>query len=632
MQSNKTYYKKKYHGSVIIYYLSKFAKRVANLAKSSILLGFFCDFDNLEGKYKSSVTSGIFEASHSLRQKSLALKLKIAMYSQNSILLGLFEKAEKSFLRSNLRTLGIFFMSFGGYIISVNLVTSLDNLLFFNFTDTFIFGCILFLISFLLLPFKNKSIGTYIHESKILSYFLFDVFALNIPGSGEKSKVNTTSGFYAFIGIACGVLSHLVSPWLVISIALIIAVLWMVLKKPENGILLICLVLPFSSLKIIESIILVTAISLLFKVIRGKRTLGNGVIALALLILSIITLSSTVYSFDGKYASEECVYVLSALFLSYAVITLINSSSLAERCFKMFMISSAFTALYGLYEYLKIYLENIDFSGSALKSILGGGMSSVFESQQFFAAYLICIIPLFFARRIKGGKAAPLIGIILLTGCLILTNSYYAVLSLAISAVISLLIFSRYGIFTAALFALLLPLIKNFIPTGYTRPIDEYVSQMSLSSHLHDVTNGVAEHISSFWLGGSGIGSQAPAMAALGAGSGLLFDASYGGIYINIVLKIGIPLTVMSGIMILAIMSRPFSYTFQKNVSLEARSKCIAILCSLCSILICGLFYNVFADYRIFFLFFLLLSLGTSVADSAEKDYVPEHTPRELLY
>ncbi len=58
MQSNKTYYKKKYHGSVIIYYLSKFSKRVANLAKSSILLGFFCDFDNLEGKYKSSVTSG----------------------------------------------------------------------------------------------------------------------------------------------------------------------------------------------------------------------------------------------------------------------------------------------------------------------------------------------------------------------------------------------------------------------------------------------------------------------------------------------------------------------------------------------------------------------------------------------
>lgn len=57
----------------------------------------------------------------------LALKLKFAEYSQNCLLLNLFEDAAYRFFRSSLRSFGIFLFSFGSFLVSVNLVDGLPE-------------------------------------------------------------------------------------------------------------------------------------------------------------------------------------------------------------------------------------------------------------------------------------------------------------------------------------------------------------------------------------------------------------------------------------------------------------------------------------------------------------------------
>ena len=160
-------------GSLILSLFSRLFSTIGLLARQSLILGFFLNYELLETAGKKSRIYGWIAVFSRIKAPFLALKLKFAEYSQNCLLLNLFEDAAYRFFRSSLRSFGIFLFSFGSFLVSVNLVDGLPRLMHLDFSDTFLFGCILVVVSLFLLPVKNKSIALSLRDSKILSYFLF---------------------------------------------------------------------------------------------------------------------------------------------------------------------------------------------------------------------------------------------------------------------------------------------------------------------------------------------------------------------------------------------------------------------------------------------------------------------------
>ena len=612
---------------LILTFLRTLFDRFARLAQKSVILGAFCNYGNLTDNCQASVICGKFANLSAIKVRFLSFKLKCAKKSQQSFLLSVMENAAYRFFRFSLRSFGIFLLSFGGFLVSVNVANAPQKLAHFDFSDTFLFGCILVFASLFMLPVKNRSIAVCLRDSRIFSYFLFDIFSLKhlIPADGEH--VLAASGVSLFSGLLCGLLSYTVSPWLTAFLLFLAVLVYMVLTKPENGILAICLLLPFAEWKILVFLICMTVVSGTFKILRGKRALRFNICGGVCVLLGIIVLSGVIFSYDRQNVLSSAVYMFSALLLALAVITLINSSSLADKCFRMLSLSAVASALYGAARYALLYVANRDRS-DVLHGLFSSGMTSSFFTPTAFAAFLISMIPIQFAKRRNTGKLFPLLSLLLLSVCLVLTNSYYAVLSLAISFILVIVLFNKYGFGMAAAATAVILTVKAMMPNAdYTR-FSRYIPR--LERMISDAgTENLADFFRRLWLCGAGAGRESLAYASVLTDGEFMTYHGFGGTYIRFMLKFGVPLTLLCAILLAVFASRLFTYCASPDKSEAAKSKCLALLCSLSSLAIYAFFADVLADFRMFALLFLLLALGSAVADSADGDYIPPYCERQ---
>ncbi len=617
-------------GSLILSLFSRLFSTIGLLARQSLILGFFLNYELLETAGKKSRIYGWIAVFSRIKAPFLALKLKFAEYSQNCLLLNLFEDAAYRFFRSSLRSFGIFLFSFGSFLVSVNLVDGLPRLMHLDFSDTFLFGSILVVISLFLLPVKNKSIAMSLRDSKILSYFLFDIFTIKHIALTEKNKVLPTSGLSLALGLLCGLLSYAVSPWLTAFIIFMILLLYLVFTRPENGILAVCLLLPLAERKILAFLILLTLLSVTFKILRGKRSLHLNLCSGVLVLLGLIAASGTIFSFDTENAAASFGYVLLAILFALTVITLVNSSTLADKCFRTLGFSAFAAALYGVYDFSVGHLSSHDFNGIFL-ALRQKPLCSAFDDPRIFAAFLICLLPIMFVNRQSSGKFFSFLSLAFVSVCLVYTGVYDAVFSLVVSLVAAMILFSPYGLGTTAFTLLALSCIRIFMPEIKPDRLSAYIPH---PEGFSSVINGsgidaVGEFIRKMWLSGAGIGSESVAGASALIQAQLTGYQGFGATYVALALKIGIPLTLCIPVLLLVFLSRAFSYAYGMNKSEKAQSRCIALICSIFALMLYALFANLTGDFRICVLFLLLLSLGSAVADSADNDYIPPYFERE---
>lgn len=618
------------NGSLILFFFSYIFSKIGLLARQSVILGFFLNYDALESACADSRICGKYTDLSRVKAHFLALKLKCAKYSQESLIINLFENAAYRFFRASLRSFGIFLLSFGGFLVSVNLANGLPRLLHFDFSDTFLFGCILMIISLFMLPVKNKSIAASLRDSKIFSYFLFDIFTIKHIALSENGKVLPTSGISLALGLLCGVLSYAVSPWLTAFLIFMIVLMYMIFTRPENGILAVCLLLPFAGRKILSFLILLTLLSAAFKIVRGKRSLHFNLCSGVCVLFGIIAFSGVIFSFDSENALLAFGYTLSAVLFAFAVIALVNSSSLADKCFRTLGFSALAASLYSVYDYGVKYLSTHDIAG-ILSALRENGLSSSFGDPATFAAFLVCLIPVLFVNRQSAGKFFSFLAIAIAAVCLLFTNSYYAIFSLVVSMILVMILFTPFGLWTTGFAVIALFLIRAFMPNiernmvSLYMPHPENLSSGFAGSYL----DGINEFFRKLWLSGAGIGRESIAGASTLIEAQLTGYKGLGATYVQLMMKIGVPLVLLAAVLLVAFLARLFSYSYGFNKSDKAKSKCMALVCSLSGLMIYAFFADLTGEFRICVLFFLLLSLGSAAADSADNDYIPPYFERE---
>lgn len=622
--------KGKHAGSTLTGLFARLSAYMHTLVAQSVLLGWLLAYDSLSVHTQSSRIARFFKLSSKSKARLLTFKLRFAAKSEQSLLLQALEQGANRFFRSSLRSMGIYCLSFGGFLVSLNLANNMPRLLHLDFSDTFLFGCILMLSSLFMLPVKSKSIAACLRDSRLISYFLLDVFTFKHITGAENERPHPYSGEFLFFGVVCGVVSYLTTPKLTAFLLFMAVLLYMVLTRPENGILMICLLLPFADIKILVFLILLTLISDVFKTLRGKRAFHFNLCSGVFVLFGVIALSAFVVSFDPFGAAAGFGGTICVLLLAVLVITLIRSSLLADKCFRTLSLSTLIAAVYSLYGYITVLLSGV--SGTSwLPTLAGSSSLHTAFSVSSFACFLICMLPILLAGSRKEGKLFSLFAFFSVILCLFFTNSYYAVLAFSISLVIMMLLFHRQGLFTALLAVLALYGINSFIPIKEILRFDIH-RFVSLPNEWVTMTasyrTGLQTFFQRLWFCGTGFGAEAVTNASDLTGFHQV-TAQAGASYTSLTMCLGVPLVVVSMLFGLVFFSRLLSYIYIPNRSEEAKHKCACLLCSLISFLIYAFFVDVTADFRLCLMLFLFLSLGSAVTDSADNDHIPDYIERE---
>ncbi len=603
--------------------------RLRELVQNSVIFGLFFAYAPLNERCKDSRICRFLKLSPKAKERFLSFKLRFAARSENSLLLQWLERSADRFFRSNLRSFGIFLLFFGGVPVSFNLANDLPRVMHLDFSDSFLFGCILMLASLFMLPVKNKSISACLRGSRIFSYFFSDIFTLKHMTDENAEKPHSASGIFLFFGFLCGLLSYAVSPKVTLFLLFSAILVYMTLTRPENGVLAVCLLLPFADRKILAFLVLLTFISELFKVLRAKRAFRFNLCSGVCVLFGLIAYSACAVSFDASGAAASFGSILCVLLFALSVIALINSSTLADKCFRTLAFSAIVSALYGLYGYLTVFLFAAH-SADRLPNTSHLLLRSAF-SPSSFPCFLICMLPLLYVNSHRSGKFLSLIGFASVLLCLFFGNSYYAMLAFAAALVSVMLLFHRQRLFTCILIVLCLCSIGTLISvTGlfafdlrnYMALPDELIPLPTLQS------DGLPLYFRKLWLCGTGIGNESVANASTLTGIRSVGTA-IGASYTSLALKVGIPLLLLGLILMFVFISRLLSYAYEKNGSESAKKKCTALICSLFSFFFYAFFTDITTDFRLCLLFFLLLSLGSAVTDSADSDYIPAYFERE---
>lgn len=623
---------KKHNGSLIISYILSFFELIKNIARDSFILSHFVNYDKINKKYADSVFSEKISLLSRFKIYLLKFKVACAKKAQTSIIINFFKNIISRFFNTSLTTTAIFLLSYGAFLIFHSVAKNPDKILALEYTDSFILGVTLCVLSLILIPFRKKTIISATTDSRVCSYISFKIFSFDISKS-YPGKPYHSIGFAFVSGIVCGIVSAVYSPLLIVYAVFFILVLSVIFVKPENGLLLICLTLPFCNDKILAFFIFVTALSSLFKTIRGKRAFHFNLTAACLSLLLLIAISSCLFSYDDANAVSDITPVILSVILGFLVISLVNSSKLALKCCNTLTVSAILSAVFALG---KIIFANIFVNElhDILNIVLNTRVSSSFKSSEFFAAFIIALVPIVLIKnKTRSVGIIAILSAILLCTCLILTNSYFAVTSMILAFIIYVLIFKKYGLFTVLLLGLSLPAVKYFSSNLSQIVVQNYLPGFSIPDNVfvNDTTYNLSEFISQFWLFGSGSGSDSVAFAS--AQTGLYSSISdISGSFLTLTLKIGIPLTITCVLLISIFVVRIIFYALRKNSYFQAKSICSSIFCSSTALLIYAVFSNYFISLKILSLFFLIICLGVAAANSAENDYISPFEVRDMMF
>lgn len=627
MQKNKSDYKKCNSG-IIVGTILAFLSYMKKLAQGSAVLSWFEDYNKLESKCKNSFFAKKLSALSVVKFKLISFKMTCAKQAQESVIIAFFKRIFIELLSAPLRSYGVFLMSYGLFTVLLSVSKNIEKIMTLQYSDSFIFGAVMVVVSFFLIPVKKKSICTALRDSRLLSYILKDVFLSDFINN-DYYTTKPTSGFFFILGLAFGTVSYFTSPLLIGFVLFLAIILYMIFSKPENGLLLICLLLPFLSSKILVFLIMATALSVLSKTIRGKRSFYLNVCSGVLILFALITLSAGLFSYDSTDVMSSISPHLISLLLGILTISLVRSSRLAERCYRLISVSAVAAAVYGFYDCIAIYIRYRDFSG-ILSSIFNSGMTSSFSNSDYFGAYLVCTLPILFLHFKNNTKLLTVLSMCLLSVCLVLSNSYYAILSLILAFLITMLVFSKHGFLTTAVSVALIIVFKLIMPAVSNTSLGKYMLYLNDVSLQHSFN--MPEFVSDFWLHGVGSGTGAVAYATTTHSDSLSAFSNIGGSYLALILRTGIPLAVMCLIIFSVFFVRLTSYALGKYNYVQAKNNCKALFCSLMGIVIYALFSDFISDFKLFLMIILIASLGSATADSAENDYIPPSVMRDGIY
>ena len=493
-------------------------------------------------------------------------------------------------------------------------------------TDTeLIVGIVFSVISVPLLLF-DRPMCIALQDFPLTDLILFEFLCIKRMHRMERqSSVPTVLAI--LIGSIPAAIGYFIPTENVVFAIVALSVIYVAFISPECSLFASFIILPYVSYLpnegfIIPAIIVVTVLSLLRKVVFGKRYLNleQYDVLIGLMMIFILISGIFVKGLESFIASLGMV----VLMLGYILCSnLVSNRRLADRAVNAIIISSLPAFAASMHEFFTAV------SAGNLAKVLERGISGSFGDPAEYAAFLVVILTLTVAeiKQSHGGLRAFYV-------ILFLVNLFATVLTAQRFALVVLLIgfVAYFSLKLRALAALLLPVLF-IIPYAIILLVPSDILNTVLGSTLGGLS---ADGLISLWervievIGrnlwvGIGIGADSFSEEFGSLIAGRITDSH--NVFLELVLEAGVPALVCFVIILLIRLRHRAVYSrYTKNSQVATLSPIISV--AILVLLTFGATNYIWSDISTAYLFWSVLGLGSATLRIAKR----EHDDRVLYY
>ncbi|MCL2158380.1 MAG: O-antigen ligase family protein [Oscillospiraceae bacterium] len=598
--------------------------------KTSLAGLIFTGYEGSNKYYESSLLYSLFQGYEPSPVKSLVRKTKksIIVKCENGKAVNWAKKTADKILSAKLKSFGIFFVSLGFYSSLVYLL----KVFIFKDPETMladlIVGGALMAFSALLLIFGKQSL----YEAVCGSFFGNALF-LKFLGFAARPKSKDESGSSSsglivlfFSGMVLGILTYFIKTPIgsVAAICLVIAgaaMLYAVLCCPEAGFLLFLFAVPFlppGGLVITGGApCLLIAVCYFLKLARGKRAFCFEIFDLFVLMFSAMLFFGGAVSVARGGSLRPALMYLCFVLIYFAAVNMIRTKELIIRSITALMSSAFLVSLYGIYQnYFGVADQT--WQDSDMFSNITGRVVSTLENPNVLAEYLILVIPfmvvsLFIMSSVK--NRVPLIFCAAATAlCLVYTWSRGSWLGLIFSLLILFVVINRKSLVAYLGMLLILPFAPMVLPNAIIQRITTIGNIADTStSYRVSIWRAAIKMIRDYLIQGIGVGIEAFKLVYPGYSLAGIESAPHSH---NLYLQICVELGIVGLVVFLAAMFFFFQYCFtaiKKSSEKYIKLSVAGGMCAVMGFLINGLTDYVWYNYRVYLMFWLVVSITVAI-------------------
>jgi O-antigen ligase len=559
------------------------------------------------------------------------VRRRVAGSFEDSLLLSGLGTGSDYMLGCSLRVYGAFSIIFGIYAMLMYIIQFYALHMQVDF-GRFVAGAMIVALSVPMLASK-KTLAECIQGSRVARYLLID--ALKIPEAKFAQKLWVGNAKYSaavILGMVFRFMTYFVSPVAILMAFALIIVCWVIFYQPEAGILGLIIVAPLLSVTnhptyLIALGVLITTISYLIKYLRGKRTMRFGLLGWFIALFAINQFLGGVVSVGGagSFASAAMYAVL--LLGYFLVVNLIRTRENCRYAMTALAITLVVVSVFGVAQYILGRVGSASsWLDSEMFSYIPGRVTAFFDNPNMLGSYMVLVFPLLIAlamytRGIKK-RFLAFLSVIISLFCLAWTWSRGAWLGFIVGTTLFFLIFSYKTLAVLLGIGLTAPLLGYVLPEGIVGRFMS-IGNLADSSTFYRVLTwrGVLGMLREAWVGGIGVGQAAfeqlyPAFAY--AGTELVPHAH--NLAMQVLIETGISGLVILAIIILLFVQNCFEFILRSASPGEDKMIVAAGLCGIISILVMGLFDHIWYNFRVFFLFWVVMALTMSFITSSRNE------------
>ncbi len=630
--------------SIFVYLLDRFA----DWFYTSLIEGFFgkifTAYSAEQKAFENSFLMHYFTGNLKVKEYAHKLRAFLSRNFENSYLLKKFTNFIFSFKNMSIRSYGNFWMAFGIYTIIIYFVKMFVPALVEADIRSLIIGIIACICALPML-FSKGTLLSAVGNSVLTRLLFAEAF-----GFREETfdKINNSShkraNFMILLGMLCGVLTLLVDPLFIPSVILGIILIILIFSTPEIGILLSIFLLPFFSFLSnptisLSILVLVTFLAYIFKIIRGKRIIKIELIDFAVIVFGVMIYFGGVISVGREVSYQSALLTCSLMIGYFLVVNLMRTQKWLNRCFIALASSATLVSLAGILQYFFGTL-NVSWLDRDYFPDIKGRVTVLFENSNVLAAYLVMVFPLVlccFLNSSGKNRLLTLISSVSIFTCIIFTWSRGAWLALIISCLLYFLMYSKKTLRFLCAIIFIIPFAVFILPDNIIRRFMS-IGDMADSSISYRVYTwkGTFNAIRENLLGGVGYGTETyreyyPTYSYAGMETA---EHSHS-LYLQLWFSLGI-----IGLIIFAVLMFLFVQQSLENIKTttdtQNKMQTAAVFCAIVAALIMGMFDYVWYNYRVFYVFWIMIALSSAYsrvdrADQRRKNVCYENDSQKAF-
>ena len=445
---------------------------------------------------------------------------------------------------------------------------------------------------------------------------------LDVDGFRQQQQVQpSVKGllFCAAAGALAGAAAAVTSPMLIaLALAGLFAV-GLVLCYYQVGVYLAVMALPFLPTMALVGLILLSFVSFLLRFAFDKNmTFVRTPLDFPIILFASVLVLSALTSFAVK-SSVMAVLVYLVFILGYFLLTnTVKTKKQLYGILSMVLLAGLFVAGYGIYQHIFGFAEGSTWIDQDMFSDIQTRVVSTFENPNVLGEYLLLLLPVglafIWAAPKTGNRLIHLVIAGALAACMIYTYSRGCWIGLLVAFFLFFAFYDRRFIWVGVVLLLLSPMflpqtvIERFASVGDT-------TDTSTSYRVY-IWMGTLAMLKDYWLCGIGVGTDAFNMIYPYYSYSSIVAPHSHNLYLQIIAENGI-LGILAFLGIVVVFYKTVISSILQTKDRLVNGFVIGLAAGLFGYLAQGMFDNVWYNYRVFLLFFVILGLAVCCVNVA---------------